>query len=51
VEEWLHDHPNVTHHVILDDDGDFKSEQPLVLTNWEIGVTKQNIEKAKEFLK
>lgn len=51
VDEWLHDNPGVTKHVILDDDGDFKPEQPLVLTNSEYGVCYRDIDKAKEFLK
>jgi len=51
VDEWLYDNPGVTKHVILDDDGDFKPEQPLVLTNWEHGVRPVDIEKAKELLK
>jgi hypothetical protein len=51
VDEWLYDNPGVTKHVILDDDGDFKPEQPLVLTNWEHGVRLVDIEKAKELLK
>jgi hypothetical protein len=51
VDEWLHDNPGVTKHVILDDDGDFKPEQPLVQTNWEYGVCYRDIDKARTLLK
>lgn len=51
VDEWLYDNPGVTKHVILDDDGDFKPEQPLVLTNWEYGVCPADIDAARRLLK
>ena len=53
VDEWLYDHSSagITHHVILDDDGDFGPHQPLVQTNEEYGVRPMDIEKAKAYVK
>jgi hypothetical protein len=47
VYDWLSDHPDVTHHVIFDDDGDFYPLQPLVKTSWEGGLTEDHIDLAR----
>lgn len=51
VDEWLYEHPGVTHYVILDDDGDFGPHQPLVKTDNEYGVCYRDIDKARKYLK
>ncbi len=50
VDEWLYDNPGVTKYVILDDDGDFKPEQPLIQTNWDYGVCPADIDAARRLL-
>lgn len=50
VKAWLKEHPEVTHHVIFDDDHDFDAEQPLVLTSWYTGLENEHIEQARKHL-
>ena len=50
VNEWLRAHPEVTAHVIFDDDGDFHDVQPLVKTSWDTGITPFHIEIARKML-
>ncbi len=50
VNMWLAEHPQFTHHVILDDSTDFLPEQPLVRTNHRTGVQPWNISEAKDIL-
>lgn len=47
---WLANHPEVTTHVIFDDDGDFHPSQPLVRTSYQFGLTKAHIVTAEEIL-
>lgn len=44
--EWLSRHPEVTRHVILDDDSDFLPRQPLVKTPFETGLSADHVELA-----
>ena len=46
VGSWLSEHPEITHHVILDDDGDFHADQPLIQTDCMVGLTRENIDEA-----
>lgn len=46
VKAWLKDHPEVTHHVIFDDDRDFDKGQPLVLTSATEGLQHDHIDLA-----
>lgn len=39
VNAWLAEHPEVTRHAILDDDGDFHDDQPLFQTTFKEGLT------------
>ena len=50
IDVWLTQHPEVTNHVILDDDSDFLEGQHLVQTSWETGVTHEHIDLAIGFL-
>jgi HAD domain in Swiss Army Knife RNA repair proteins len=50
VNQWLSEHPEVTSHVIFDDDGDFHDIQPLVKTTWDSGITPFHIQVAKDLL-
>jgi len=50
VNQWLSEHPEVTAHVIFDDDGDFHDIQPLVKTSWDNGVTPFHIDVARKLL-
>lgn len=47
IQEWLDEHPEVTHFVILDDSDDMLHLTPkLVLTSFEVGLLKEDVEKA-----
>jgi hypothetical protein len=46
VREWLERHPDVSRHVILDDDGDFHPGQPLVQTDTTDGLGYRHLEEA-----
>lgn len=46
VLEWMSRHPEVTRHVILDDDSDFLPEQPLVKTPFETGLSADHVGRA-----
>lgn len=50
INTWLANHPEVTEHVILDDDGDFHPDQNLVRTSMETGATHEHIDLAIGFL-
>lgn len=50
VNEWLSQHPEVTAHVIFDDDGDFHDSQPLVKTSWDHGIQEAHIDIARDLL-
>lgn len=39
IDKWLKDYPQVTRYAILDDNTDFRKDQPLFKTDWEIGIT------------
>jgi len=47
---WLKQHPQVTHHVCIDDDSDFLPEQNLVKTNGRDGISADNYHQALKFL-
>jgi hypothetical protein len=50
VKEWLSRHPEVTTHVILDDDSDFHPDQPLVLTSTHDGLLWDHVQAALAIL-
>jgi len=50
VDMWLADHPDVTHHVILDDCSDFSTDQPLVKTDDMYGLTHDDVMLAVAYL-
>ncbi len=50
VNLWLAEHPEVTRHVILDDDSDFLPEQPLVRTDHRDGIQPTGVQRAREIL-
>jgi len=50
VNEWLRQHPEVTAHVIFDDDSDFHDVQPLVRTSWDDGLQEWHIDVARRLL-
>jgi len=50
VLEWLSRHPEVTRHVILDDDSDFLPDQPLIKTPFETGLSVGHVEVALALL-
>lgn len=52
VRAWLSDHPaeQIERHVILDDDSDFHSDQPLVRTDFQIGLTEAHVAAALALL-
>ena len=52
IKEWLDDHPEVTHYVIIDDDSDMLNEQlnNFVQTGWEEGLNEECADKAVEIL-
>lgn len=39
IHEWLSRHPEVTHYVCIDDDGDFHDDQPLIQTDTYEGLS------------
>lgn len=41
VAAWLRDHPEVKKYAILDDNSDFRPDQPLFQTEWETGLTEE----------
>lgn len=47
---WLDNHPEVTSHVIFDDDGDFYPLQPLVKTSWDGGLCEDHVDIARGIL-
>jgi hypothetical protein len=48
---WLKDHPEVTHHAILDDNADFHKDQPLFKTMTHIGITDEIAAAVTDYLK
>ncbi len=50
VREWLSRHPEVTHHAIVDDDGDFDPDQPLVQCGFRNGLLVEHFEKIEQLL-
>ena len=52
IREWLHEHPEVTNYVILDDDSDMLLEQAnhFVKTDTYEGLTNKNVEQAIDIL-
>ena len=52
IQEWLNDHSEVTHYVILDDDNDMLEEQlnNFVQTDWLEGLNEECADKAVEIL-
>lgn len=52
IQEWLDEHPEVTHFAILDDDSDMEHLKPkLVQTSWSKGLLDEHIEKVAEHFK
>lgn len=50
VNAWLEKHPEVTAHAILDDNSDFYDDQPLVRTEWKIGLRPRHAERVVQLL-
>lgn len=51
ITQWLSEHSEVTHYVVLDDDPVSYVEGHLVLTDPWKGITEEDIEKAREILR
>lgn len=49
INEWLSRHPEVKQYAILDDDGDFFSDQNLFQTNWQTGITEEKMQEVIDY--
>lgn len=50
VRAWLKLHPEVIRYAILDDNDDFHDDQPLFLTSWKTGITKEIAENVTNYI-
>lgn len=50
VIDWLQANPHYNTYVIFDDDGDFYDGQPLVKTDWNVGLLPSHVEAARKIL-
>ena len=52
IQQYLNDHPEIDNYVIIDDDSDMLESQldHFVQTNWEVGLTEEDVNKAIKIL-
>jgi len=52
IQDWLHNHPEVTHFVIIDDDSDMLETQMnnFIQTDGQMGLQKEHVKQAIEIL-
>lgn len=50
IAAFLQQHPEVTAHAIVDDNSDFHDDQPLIRTEWKLGLRPRHCERIVELL-